>query len=193
MSSSVLTNPETSGATALINPAPPADGKAMVDAILKETEAGLGIVPDGVALYGISPPLLEAFVNSFGYFLSHKELSQELFATIRYLVSSNVECAYCIDFNGGLLIDMGKTPEQLLAARENPDNASLSESEKILLKIALASVNNPEGVTQEDLQKARDYGFTDRHIFDAVAAATSNRAFTHVLRTFKVLEQGSSF
>jgi len=63
----------------------------------------------------------------------------------------------------------------------------------VLLKIALASCDNPESVTQEDLEKVRDAGFSDQGIFDAVVAAANNRAFTHILRTFKVEELQGSF
>lgn len=177
--------------TVLINPEVPADGKETVDAIFKGVEEHMGFVPDGLKLYGISPPLLESFFGNIAYFMGHQELSQELLAMIRYLVSSEAGCSFCIDFNEGILINQGKTVEQLQAARENSDNAPLEESEKVLLKIALAAIDNPEGVTGDDLQKARDQGYSDRNIFDVVAIAANNKAFTHVLRTFKIEQQGS--
>lgn len=179
--------------TVLINPESPSAEKEKVDAILQSVEDGFGFIPDGLTLYGISPPLLETFTGTFGYFMGHDELTPELFTMIRYLVSSEVNCSYCIDFNGGLLIDMGKTAEQLQATRENIDHAPLSELESALLKISIASVNDPVAVTQDDLQKARDLGASDRNIFDVVVAASSNKAFTQVLRTFNVIEQGKSF
>ena len=178
---------------ALIDPAPPVNAQDKVDTIFKGVEKDFGFIPDGLLLYGISPPLLEAFLANFSYFMTHEELSPELFGMIRYLNSTGVGCSYCIDFNAGFLINLGKTPEQLQAAQENVDNAPLSDPEKVLLKIALASLKNPDGVTQDELQRARDQGFTDKNIFDAVVAAASNRAFTTVLKTFNVIQQGTSF
>jgi len=177
--------------TVLINSNIPAEDKEKVDTILKSVEENMGFVPDGLRLYAISPPLLESFMGNIGYFMGHQTLSQELLAMIRYLVSSDAGCSFCIDFNSGLLMNQGKTAEELQAARENADNAPLNANEKVLLKLALAAIDNPEGVSQADIQKARDVGFTDRDVFDVVAVAANNKAFTHVLRTFKIEHQGS--
>ncbi|HIP68610.1 MAG TPA: hypothetical protein EYH06_08475 [Chromatiales bacterium] len=175
----------------LINPEVPTEDMGKVNAIFNGIEEHLGFVPDGIRLYGVSPPLLESFVGAVGYFMAHQTLSQELLAMIRYLVSSDAGCSFCIDFNTGILMNQGKTAEQLQAAKENPEKAPLSDKEKVLLKIALAAIDNPEGITQNDLQKARNHGFSERDVFDVVAIAANNKAFTHVLRTFKVEHQGS--
>ncbi|MEN8178594.1 MAG: hypothetical protein ABFS39_08220 [Pseudomonadota bacterium] len=179
--------------SALINPAPPEDEKEMVAAVFKDIGEQFGFVPDGLILYGISPPLLKAFIDNFSYFITHEKLSQKLFGLIRYLNSSSVSCPYCIDFNTGFLMNLGVSQEQLKATRENLQQAPLNESEKVLLEIAMAALENPEGVTSDVLQRAGDLGLTDRDIFDAVAQAVSNRAFTSVLKTFDVIRQGASF
>lgn len=176
---------------ALIKPLVPTEDMNKVNAIFSGIEEHLGFVPDGLRLYGVSPALLESFVGAVGYFMAHQTLSQELLAMIRYLVSSDAGCSFCVDFNAGILLNQGKTTEQLQAARENPENAPLSNEEKVLLKIALAAIDNPEAVTQVDLQKARDHGFSERDVFDVVVIAANNKAFTHVLRTFKIEHQGS--
>jgi len=175
----------------LINPQVPTEDADKVAVIFKGIEEHLGFIPDGLRLYSISPPLLETFVGTVGYFMSHPELSQELLAMIRYLVSTKSNCSFCMDFNKSILINLGKTPEQLQAARENASNAPLTDSEIILLNIALAAIDNPEGVSKSDIEKAQGAGFTERNIFDAVVIASNNKAFTHVLRTFKVEQQGS--
>ena len=170
----------------LIKPEVPTEDISKVNAIFNGIEEHLGFVPDGIRLYGVSPPLLESFVGAVGYFMGHQTLSQELLAMIRYLVSSDAGCSFCIDFNTGILMNQGKTAEQLQTAKENPDMAPLSDKEKVLLKIALAAIDNPEGVSQYDLQKAQNHGFSERDVFDVVAIAANNKAFTHVLRTFEL-------
>lgn len=176
---------------ALIQPTVLAEDQQKVDAIFAMIEERLGFIPDGLKLYSISPPLLEAFVASVGYFFAHPELSQELLAMIRYLVSSESGCRFCIDLNAGILINQGKSVEQLQAAQADAQQAPLPDEEKVLLNIALAAINNPEGVTQVDLDMAYKHGFSPRNVFDVVAIAANNKAFTHVLRTFKVEQQGS--
>lgn len=179
---------------ALLNPQPPAGDEEKVAGIMKQIEENMGFVPDGLKLMGVSPNLLENMMGNVAYFMSHQALSQDLFWTIRYLNSEAVSCDFCISFTGGMLMNnLGKTAEQLQAAKNNPDDAPLTDNEKILLKIALASCENPESVSHDDLQKARDAGYSERNIFDAVAVAVNNRAFTHILRTFNVDELQGSF
>jgi len=161
---------------------------------MKQIEEHMGFVPDGLRLLGVSPVLLENMMGNVAYFMGHEELSQDLLWTIRYLNSEGVSCDFCISFTGGMLMNnLGKTADELQAAKDNPDNAPLTENEKILLKVALASCENPEKVNSDDLQRAREVGYSERNIFDAVAAAVNNRAFTHLLRTFKVDELQGSF
>ena len=58
----------------LLNPAPPEAQQAQVEAIFGQVEQHLGFVPDGLRLYGISPPLLEAFVGNVAYFREGTEV-----------------------------------------------------------------------------------------------------------------------
>jgi alkylhydroperoxidase family enzyme len=176
---------------ALINPTVLAEDKEKIEAIFAMVEEHLGFVPDGLKLYSISPPLLEAFMGSVGYFLAHPELSQELLAMIRYLVSAEAGCRFCIDFNASILVNQGKSMKQLQATQADVSQAPLKEEEKVLLTIALAAINHPEGVTKEDLDVAYEQGYSARNVFDVVAIAANNKAFTYVLRTFKIEYQGS--
>lgn len=150
---------------ALINPQPPLGDEEKVAGIMKHIEEKMGLVPDGLRLLGVSPALLESMMGNVGYFMAHEELSQELLWTIRYINSEEVSCNFCISLAGGMLMNnLGKTVDELQAAKKNPDNASLTANEKILLKIALASCENPESVSSDDVQKARDVGYSERNI-----------------------------
>lgn len=174
----------------LIIPAAPAGEEQRVDAILDMAKEHLGFVPDGLKLYSISPPLLETFFTTVGYFRGGTNLSPVLTTMIRYLVSSEAKCQFCIDMNEGFLDQMGVDLNRVRAARNNPTSAPVEEKERVLLDIALRSVDNPEGVVQADMDAAHAQGWSDRDIFDAVAQATSNRAFNFLLRTFNIEEQG---
>jgi alkylhydroperoxidase family enzyme len=176
----------------LLTPQTPAGDEARVAAIFKHIEDHVGFVPDGLRLYSVSPPLLETFVGNIGYFDGGGTgLPPELTAMIRYLVSWQAGCSFCVDMNEGFLANMGKDLDAVRAARNNPDLAPLSEQNKILLKLALKAVNSPEFVNQADLDLARAQGWSDRDVFDAVAQAANNRAFNLILRTFKIEHQGA--
>lgn len=175
----------------LVNPVIPESDQELVSNIFGGVEEHLGFVPAGLRLYGISPPLLQSFVGTVGYFMGHERLSQKLLAFVRYLVSSDANCHFCIDFNGAILMNQGVTAEELQAAKDNPDDAPLDAGEKTLLRIALSAIEDPEGVSAADINAARQQGYSDRDVFDVVAVAANNKAFTHVLRTFNVEDQGA--
>jgi len=176
---------------ALLDPTPPAGEEARVNAVFDGIREHVGFVPDGLRLYGISPPLLEAFVGNVGYFLGGTRLSPRLTAMIRYLVSDRADCQFCVDMNEGFLTQMGFDLETIRAARSDAERAPIDEQERPLLRLALKAVDRSQEVTVADLEAARAAGWSDRDIFDAVVQAANNRAFNHVLRTFKVERQGA--
>ena len=175
----------------LIIPHAPAGEEGRVDAVFGAVKQRLGFIPDGLKLYSFSPALLETFVGSVSYFNSGERVAPSLMAMIRYLVSWEAKCHFCIDMNEGVLTNMGLNLDSIRAARNNPDAAPIPAREKPLLSIALKSVNDPESVGAKDIQAAKAQGWSDRDIFDVVAQAASNRAFNYVLRTFNVESQGA--
>lgn len=175
----------------LIIPQVPMGDEARVDAVFGAVKQHIGFVPDGLRLYSFSPALLENFVGNISYFNSGERLTPSLMAMIRYLVSWESKCHFCIDMNEGFLTNMGLDLASIRAARDNPSAAPLPAKEMPLLMIALKSVNDPESVNERDIQAAKAQGWTDRDIFDVVAQAASNRAFSYVLRTFNVESQGA--
>ncbi len=174
---------------ALLNPTPPQDQQLRVDAVFGMAEEMLGFVPAGMRLYGVSPPLLETFAGTVAYFRSGTALSPRLTAMIRYLVSERVDCRFCIDLNEGMLAGMGEDLAQVRAARVDIGQAPVDERERPLLQLALHAVTHPERDAAALVAVARDAGWQERDIFDAVLQAASNRAFNLVLKTFNIETQ----
>jgi alkylhydroperoxidase family enzyme len=175
----------------LITPQIPSGDESRVEAIFNGVKQHMGFIPDGLRLYSFSPALLETFLGNISYFNSGERLTPSLMAMIRYLVSWESKCSFCIDMNEGFLSNMGVNLDAVRAARNNPDIAPIPAKEMPLLKIALKSLSNPEGVNESDIQAAKAQGWTERDIFDVVAQAASNRAFNYILRTFKVEHQSA--
>ena len=174
----------------LLDPVPPAGQEDRVESVFARVQEHLGFVPDGLRLYSFSPPLLEAFVANIGYFRDGTGLPPVLTTFIRYLVSSDAGCQFCIDLNEGFLSHLGVDIDAARAARRDPDAAPLEPRERLLLKLALKSVDSPQHIAGDDLEAVRAQGWSDRDIFDAVVQAANNRAFNFVLRTFNVERQG---
>jgi len=175
---------------ALLSPIAPKGEEQRVEAVLEMANQHLGFIPDGLRLYSLSPTLLETFFTNVGYFQGGTNLSPVLTTMIRYLVSSKSECHFCIDMNEGFLDQMGVDIDTARAARTDLAKAPVAENERILLDIALRTVNDPDSVTQTDMDTAHTAGWSDHEIFDAAAQATNNRAFNYLLRTFNIEQQG---
>ena len=176
---------------ALIYPQAPVGEEEKVNGILGNIESHLGFVPDGLRLFSFSPTLLENFVSNIGYFnMGGTKLSPTLTAMIRYQVSSQAGCSYCIELNEGFLSNLGVNIDEVRASRNKPETAPLNEKEKSLLLLAIKSVNAPDDVDQSDIDKVKKQGWEEREIFDAVVQASFNRAFNYVLKTFNVEHQG---
>lgn len=179
-------------ATALITPRPPMEEEAKVNGIFGNIEKHLGFVPDGLRLFGISPPLLETFVTNIGYFsMGGTQVPPPLMAMIRYQISWNGGCTFCIDMNEGFMMSMGIDIDRIRASRGKPDVAPFTPKEIALLKLVIKAVETPDAITKSDLDAVRNQGWDDRAIFDAVVQGANNRAFSTVLRTFKIEHQGS--
>ena len=176
---------------ALLDPTPPAGEEARVDAVLSMAEEMVGFIPAGMRLYGISPPLLELFAGSVGYFRNGTRLSPVLTTMIRYLVSDRAGCRFCIDLNEGFLVGLGVDLDVARAVRQDVELAPVAENEKPLLRLALHAVTDPDADAEPLTLAARSAGWADREIFDAVLQATSNRAFNLVLKTFNIEDQAA--
>jgi AhpD family alkylhydroperoxidase len=84
-------------------------------------------------------------------------------------VSQATACAYCIDMNAGMLINMfGWTPEQVAATQANAANANLEERETALLLFILKAVKESNNTTQADVDALRAVGYSDADIFDGL-------------------------
>lgn len=176
----------------LITPLVPEQDKQHVDEIFSNVQQHMGFVPDGLRLYSMSPPLLDAFMGNIGYFsMGGTSIPTPVMTMIRYLVSWDAGCSFCVDMNEGFLVNMGFDLDAIRAARGNPDKAPFDDKAIGLFKLALKAVGNPDAVSESDLDSVRKLGWSDREIFDAVVQAANNRAFNYVLRTFKIEHQGA--
>lgn len=142
---------------ALIFPQVPSGEEDRVNGILGNIEKFIGFVPDGLRLYSISPPLLETYVGNIAYFnMGGTQLPPELTAMIRYQVSWDAGCNFCIDLNEGFLTNLGMDLDDIRASRNKPKAASLSEKEKSLLLFAIKSVDAPENINQADMDEVKN-------------------------------------
>jgi alkylhydroperoxidase family enzyme len=110
-------------------------------------------------------------------------------AYIRMLVAFNTDYPYCIELNTNRLKMLGKlSDEQIVAARNNPDEARLSDKDKALLKFVVKAVSTPEEIQAQDVEMLRQIGWNDTDIFDAASMGVNMVAMGMLFNIFKMHE-----
>lgn len=142
-------------------------------------------VPEPMMMLSASPDLALLQSNIIRYFRSQERLDLGLLATLRYLVASEYDYAYCRDFNAGLLQQAGGlSAADLENLRTQPEKAPLEESQKELVLFVLKAVKTPEKVTTADLENLRQLGWNDQDIFDAAYHGASMVALSLLFKAF---------
>jgi alkylhydroperoxidase family enzyme len=180
----------TSKTSVRIDITPPVDEKYKVEAIMAPYKKMLGRAPGGLQLLGASPPLLEHYVGTIGYYMTHPRLGQSLLRFIRYLVSWRGGCVYCVDLNEAFLMSAGLELDVIRSTREDAALAPLEGRDKAMLMLAVDAVHLPESITVKRLDVLRNFGWNDRDILDAVWHATLNHAFGRTAESFGLPPDG---
>lgn len=170
----------------LLKITPPADAKGDLADIYAEIEQAFGGVPEGLQLFGISPSLLKSQWQNLGYFGQHPRLSANFLALLRYILSEQGSCQFCIGFNEALLLNAGFSKEDIVAAQHNPAQGPLSEPENILLDYVLQALKDAHSVGEAEVDNLRQLGWTDQNIFDAVAHGAQHQVIDTLFEVFRV-------
>jgi len=170
--------------TARIDLVPPAEDQHRVEQVMAPYIEMLGRAPGGLRMMGVSPTLLEHYAGTIGYYMGHQRLGQPLLTFIRYLVSWQGDCSYCIDLNESFLLNAGLDLDAVRATRDHPEQAPLDDRDRALLLLALDAVDRPEAVTSERIESLRAQDWSDRDMLDAIWHANLNRAFGRTAESF---------
>ena len=165
----------------------PESATGEVAEIYAQIQHAWGQVPTAIQAYSANPFLLKQQWEYYGSIMQHPTLTMPLTTCIRMLVSQAGNCTYCIDMNAGMLINMaGWTPDQVAATRANYLDSPLSLQEKTLLGLVLKMTRDSTSITPADMQAARDAGWSDSDILDAVNHGARMVAGDIIINGFKV-------
>ena len=171
----------------LIETVPVESATGDVAAVYQRMQDAMGMVPNVLRLRSTSPFLLKQMAESLGYYMQHASLSPALLACVRMLVSVRTNCAYCIDFNAGLLINvLGWTPEQVMATKADPGAANLPAKDKAMLLFILKAVGDALSIASADVDSLRQLGWNDAEILEGLSHGAAMVAGDILINAFKV-------
>jgi len=150
---------------------------------LAKTEERVGFVPNVLLAYAFDNTKLRAFLDMANdLMLGDSKLSRLEREMIAVAVSSVNHCHYCLTAHGAAVRVRSGDPELGELIVQNYRAAELEPRHRAMLDFAVKLTERPDLVDDEDRQKLRDAGFSEREIWDIAAVAgfynMSNRIAT---------------
>lgn len=162
-----------------INPAE-ATGKAkdLLDAVQKK----LGLTPNMMRTMAQSPAVLEAYLNFSGA-LASGSLNAKVREQIALAVGEANSCEYCVSAHTAIGKMVGLSEDDINGSRQSSSGDARTNA---ALKFAQTVVLERGEVSDRDIQRVREAGFTDGEIGEIVAAVALNiftNYFNHIAGT----------
>lgn len=150
-------------------PAPLSPGMAPYFA---KCEEKLGFVPNVLKAYAFDMAKLEPFVAMYNdLMLAPSGLSKLEREMIAVAVSSHNHCYYCLVAHGAAVRQLSADPPLGELMVMNYRAARLSKRQRAMLDFAVKLTAEPWRVEEEDRERLRKAGFSDRDIWDISAVA----------------------
>ena len=132
----------------------------------------LGMVPNVLKAYAFDINKLDAFTSIYNeLMLSESGLSKLEREMIAVTVSSINKCFYCLVAHGAAVRELSKNPILGEMIVMNYKMASLDDRQKTMLEFTEKITKNSSDINEDDRQKLRNVGFSDRDIWDIANVA----------------------
>ena len=132
----------------------------------------LGMVPNVLKAYAFDINKLDAFTSIYNeLMLSESGLSKLEREMIAVTVSSINKCFYCLVAHGAAVRELSKNPILGEMIAMNYKMAPLDDRQKTMLEITEKITKNSSDINEDDRQKLRNVGFSDRDIWDIANVA----------------------
>lgn len=132
----------------------------------------LGFVPNVLRAFAFDNAKLQAFIAmADDLMLGDSGLSKLEREMIAVAVSAVNHCHYCLTAHGAALRQRGKDPVLGELITQNYRAAGLPPRQKAMLDFAVKLTEEPAKIEEQDRQRLRDAGLSDRDIWDVAAVA----------------------
>jgi uncharacterized peroxidase-related enzyme len=143
-----------------------------MQAYFKKCEEKLGFVPNVLKAYAFDMPKLEAFVAIYNdLMLAPSGLSKLEREMIAVAVSAQNRCYYCLVAHGAAVRTLAADPVLGELMVMNYRAARLNKRQRAMLDFAVKLTASPWEIAEEDRERLRRAGFSDRDVWDISAIA----------------------
>lgn len=127
-----------------------------------------GKVANVMKLHSLLPDTMNTHLNLYKSIVFKRNLiKREIAEYIAVTVSIENNCKYCINHHLQPLIKFGHDKNEILDNIKNPDLISDNQL-KAVIKYSKKLASRPEKVGEEDLNKLKEVGFSDKQLLNIV-------------------------
>ena len=150
---------------------------------------GTPIAPLVIQLSSIRPDITSSLTGLYGALFGGGELSRTAKEAIATYVAALNNCPYCVGAHTLLMQLHGASPEQVDAARSG-DIAAFTDDEETARFLPLAEkiTRHAYKVTDDDIQRLRDDGWSDEKILEAVGVVVFFNLINRLADTLGIAE-----
>ena len=150
--------------------------------VLSTVKKKMGSVPNLVATMANSPAVANAYL-SFSGALSKTSIPASLRERIALAVGQKNDCDYCIAAHSFLGSKAGLSDEEIIRSRQGTAG---TDKEAAAVEFAVEIVDQRGHLSDEQVQKVRDAGYTDGEVLEIVSTVALNiftNYFNHIADT----------
>ena len=146
------------------------DGEDQVKNYLNIVNDKIGFVPNVLAAFAKFPKQFEGFTKLYNsLMLGESGLTKLEREMIAVTVSSENHCFYCLVAHGSAVRELANDPQLGERIAANFRSAELPKRQEELLSFAKKLTRDPSEIGEQEREKLRDVGYTDRDIWDISA------------------------
>ena len=169
------------------------DGEDQVKNYLEIVQQKLGFIPNVLAAFAKFPKQFEGFTKLYNaLMLGESGLTKLEREMIAVTVSSENHCFYCLVAHGSAVRELSKDPQLGERIAANFRSAELPKKQEELLNFTKKLTKDPSEIGENDRQKLRDVGYTDRDIWD-ISAIVGLFNMTNRLATATEMEPNNNY
>ena len=146
------------------------DGEDQVKNYLEIVQQKLGFIPNVLAAFAKFPKQFEGFTKLYNaLMLGESGLTKLEREMIAVTVSSENHCFYCLVAHGSAVRELSNDPQLGERIAANFRSAELPKKQEELLNFTKKLTKDPSEIGENERQKLRNVGYTDRDIWDISA------------------------
>ena len=130
-----------------------------------------GFLPNVFPAFAYRPRQFRAFFDYYDALVEESSLAREELEMVVVATSGANNCLYCVVAHGALLRIYTEDPLLAEQIATNYRTANISEPHRAMCGFAVTITETPAEVTDEDLDRLRDHGFSDTEIWDIASAS----------------------